>query len=186
MASETDIWSIALNLLGAEQVTIYDDPSKRARLCRELYPGIRDAVLRAYPWKCAREERQLARLATAPSRRFAYGYSLPTDPYCLWVPKLLNEDLDYEIMGRYLLSDDGDVSIVYIKRITDPGLFDSQLTQAIATRLASMLSFALTGIAGKEKDLWNLYILIINEARQCDSMEGSIPSYESDILVNAR
>jgi len=186
LASETDIWTLALSHIGADPVTLYDDPRKSATLCRRLYPSIRDAVLRAYPWRCARIQRSLAVLADAPSDRYEYGYSLPTDPYCLWVPKMLNEDLDYEVEGRNLLSNESTVTVTYIKRVTDPGLFDTLLIEAIAERLASTLAFPLTGIPTLGKELWGLYTLKLTEARVADSMEGTIPEYESNALTDVR
>jgi len=186
ISSETDIWSIALSHLGAESVTLYDDPRKSAKLCRVLYPGIKDAVLRAYPWRCARVQRSLAMLGTAPSNRYTYGFALPTDPYCLWVPKILNQDLEYDVEGRNLLSDEASVTVNYIWRVTNPGIFDTLLVEAIAERLASTLAFPITGIVPLSKDLWNLYMLKLQEARTADSVEGEMEEYESNALIEVR
>jgi len=186
MASEVDIWSIALAHLGNEPITLYDDPGKPARLCRLLYPGVRDAVLRAYPWRCARAEKLLARLATAPSSTYTYGYQLPTDPWCLWVPKMLNEDLEYQVMGRYLLSDESSVRITFIRRVTDPGMFDSLLSDTIAERLASDLAWPITGVSGLGESILKKYMLKLAEARTMDAMEGDTAGYESNPLVECR
>jgi hypothetical protein len=125
-------------------------------------------------------------LGTAPSTRFAYGYALPTDPWCLWVPKSLNEDLTYEIKGRNLLTDEGSATITFIKRMTDPGLFDALLIDAIAERLASTLALPLTGIPTIGTEKWKLYQLKLIEARTMDAMEGELEEYVSDELINVR
>ncbi len=81
MPSETEIASNALTKLGAQSITsIADDDTQRARLCRSYYPNVRDAALRAYPWRCATVRRNLAVEDDTPvGDDWAHQFQLPVD-----------------------------------------------------------------------------------------------------------
>lgn len=188
--TEVEICSRALNQLGEKGITSFDDGTDPSDLCRDFYPGVRDAVLRAYPWNCARVRRALAALAETPltggDYDWGYQFTLPVDPYCLHVPKQLNEDLTYVIEGRVLLSDNSAPVIVYIKKVIDPGQFDTLLAEAIMARMASQLTYAVTGTMSLAKEMWELYGAKLREARTLDGMEGNIGQYVSDDLTSVR
>lgn len=190
MPTEVEICSQALNQLGADSITSFDDDTNDSNMCRDFYPNIRDAVLRAYPWNCARVRQALARLAGTPlaggDRDWTYRYTLPTDPYCLWVPKQLNEDLEHVIEGRKLLTDEATAVIHYIQKLTDTGQFDSLLSEAIEARMAFKLAYPVTGTMSLARDMWELYKGVLQEARTIDGMEGNLGQYESDDLTSVR
>lgn len=190
MASLVDICNLALLQLGEESIISVEFDAaiiKRAKLCKHFYPFVRDAVLRAYPWQCARYKKSLARLAEVPVDTWAYQFSLPIDPYCLWVPKMLNEDVEYEINGRKLLTDESSIIITFIHRITETGLYDSLLVEAIAARLAHMLAYPLTGVASTTELMWKLYELKLREARTTDGLEeGKMKVYSANALTEVR
>ena len=188
VTSVAEICSIALLNLGAGSITSLDDATNRAKLCNAFYAKVRDAVLRAYPWNCARYTQALALLAAAPTNEnWASQFTLPIDPYCLWVPKILNEDLKFEVNGRLLLTDETSVTLNYIRRIVDPGLFDSLLVDTIAARLSHQLAYPLTGVASTTELMWKLYTVKLSEARTQDGMEnGEEKSYESNSLIDVR
>lgn len=188
--TEVEICSRALNQLGEDSITSFDDNTDPSDLCRDFYPGIRDAVLRAYPWNCAKTKQALARLAEVPlaggDYSWTYQFTLPADPYCLWVPKQLNEDLKYVIEGRKLLTDEATAVIAYIQRLTDTGQFDTLLAEAIEARIASKLAYPVTGQMSLADAMWKLYKLKLQEARTTDGMEGNLGQYASDGLIDVR
>lgn len=190
MPSEVEICSMALRLLGGEAITSFDDNTKRSNMCRDFYPSIRDAALRAYPWNCAKYRMALAQLAATPEtgtdHDWAYQYPLPTNPYCLWVPKSLNEDLEYKIEGRNLLTDEATVTIIFIRRLEDTGLFDALLIQAIMARLASEFAYPITGQISLAREMWELYGAKLREARTIDGMEGSTDVVDATTLTDVR
>lgn len=187
MSSEVDIASNALTKIGAESITSFDDGTKRANLCRDYYPRVRDAVLRAYPWNCAIERQELALDATAPLFGYAHKYQLPVIPYCLRVLEV-EDDPEFRIEGRYLHTDEETVKIKFIARITDPGLFDSLLVEAIEARLASELSLPVGSGGGADAlKMWSLYEAKLREARTNDGMEGNIADDDSsNVLIDCR
>jgi len=90
------------------------------------------------------------------------------------------------VMGRYLLSDESSVRITFIRRVTDPGMFDSLLSDTIAERLASDLAWPITGVSGLGESILKKYMLKLAEARTMDAMEGDTAGYESNPLVECR
>jgi hypothetical protein len=186
MSSETEIASNALTKLGAQPITsIVDDTTQRANLCRAYYYNVRDAVLRAYPWKCATEQAALAREIDAPVFGYAYKFKLPVEPYCLRV-LIVEDDPPYDIKGRYLYTDESSVNIEFIKRIEDPGEFDALLSEAIECRLAAELAWPVTKDSTLIKNMWALYEAKLREARTIDGMEAPEDPWESNALIEVR
>ena len=185
MPSETEIASNALTKLGAQPITsIEDDDTQRAKLCRAYYPNVRDAVLRSYPWRCATLRVDLALDAETPiGDDFDYQFQLPALPYCLRVLKVIEGNTPYTVEGRMLLCNEASVYIKYIKRITDPGLFDSLLQEAIECRLSGELAYPVTGSPTLIKAMWELYEAKLREARTTDGMEAPLEIWESNSLV---
>lgn len=185
MASETEIASNALTKLGAEPLTsIDDDDTQRARLCRTYYPNTRDAVLRAYPWKCATARVDLALDAGTPiGDEWEYKFTLPVDPYCLRVLRVDDGYTDYTIEDRLLLCNESSVYIKYIRRMTDTGTFDSLLQESIECRLAAELAYPITGSPTLINAMWELYEAKLREARTIDGMEAPLEIWESNSLV---
>jgi hypothetical protein len=190
MPSEVEICSDALLLLGEEPITSFDDATNKARLCKRFYPMIRDAVLRAYPWRCAITYQALGQLTgddVIDESNYSYTYQLPVEPYCLRA-LLLNNDktILWEVIGRKLVTDEASVTLRYISRITDPNLFDALLMFVIAIQLAQQIAYPITGNPASVKAMEDLYQFKIMEARSIDSMEGSIDEYESSDLLDVR
>jgi len=184
MPSEVGICSLALNQLGEKSITSFDDGTDPSNLCRDFYPSIRDAVLRAYPWNCAIGRAELPLLAEVPLFGYAHKFTLPVDPYCLRVLEIDDDDAEWKVEGRELHCDNSTMKIKFIKRVTDPGLFDSLLVQAIIFRLAATLSKPITG--STDVALWQLYRNVIQEAQTMDGMEGIQEDWESNALTDVR
>lgn len=192
MSSEVEICNNSLLQLGEDAITSLDDATRKANICKAFYPKARDAVLRAYPWRCAIAFQDLGLLAgvdaiPTTATPFTYTYQLPVNPWCLRA-LLINADrtLAWEVVGRKLLCDESFVSLRYICRVTDPGNFDALLDDAIVCRLASMIAYPVTGNTSLSMTLYKLYLEKLVEARSIDSMEGSNEDYESVDLLDVR
>lgn len=190
MSSEVEICNNALLQLGEEPIISLDDVSKKARLCKRFYPDVRDAVLRAYPWRCATAFQKLGQLTGTDAlvgTGFTYTYQLPVDPYCLRALLINNSPSSvWQVHGRKLVTDEGSVTLKYISRLTDPNDFDSLLKDVISCRLAQMIAYPITGNPNMTIAMEKLYEIKIMEARSVDSMEGSSEQYESNDLIDCR
>ena len=189
MASVVEICSTALLSLGSDPITDLEDGTKKAMLCKYFYPLARDAVLRSCPWNCAKVVSSWIKETWTPETddRWGFRYVLPTDPYCLWVPKRLNEDLDYEIRGRRLYTDeDSPILVTYIQRMLSTTDFDVLLQETISARLAHYLAYPITGTASLAVEAWKLYKIKLQEAMTQDGMEGSMDENEQTTLTDVR
>lgn len=200
MPSTVDIANYALNNLGASNISSLDENSKAARIVNQRYDAVRDAVFRAHPWNCLIERAQLAQDTDAPAFGYAYQYALPTNPYCLRVLEFSNGTLSYPqdnitnnsggpvfvIEGRKLLTDEAVARIKYIGRVTDPQQYDASLVEALASRLAAEVCYAITGSTSMVQIQTSLYEAKINEARFNDATEGATQRLEASDFIESR
>lgn len=189
MASNVDICNSALNSIGASNIISLTEDSKAGRVCNQRFEPVRDAVMRAHPWNCLIRRAILAQDATAPAFEYDYSYQLPTDPYCLRVLEIENEDLmqvTYVIEGRKLLTDEGTMKIRYLARITDANEYDSLLVETVSAALASEISYALANSASLQSQMVQLYQMKLSEARFVDATEGTPDEVIATTFTDAR
>ena len=186
--SDVAICNIALTMLGADTITSLDENTENARKLNAVYPYIRNEVLRAYPWNFAIRWASLAQLSETITNDYSYVYQLPTDPKCLRVIGLDedNEDEDFRVENGKLYCDVSSVSIQYIAEITDATKFDSQFVTALAARLSAELAYAITGSLDVKKERWEDYYLKLREARSADSQEGTVDKKNTSNWVDSR
>ena len=185
MSNETPVCNIALGILKADPIINYDtDVTVRSNWCRQFFPTTRDAVLRAYPYGFSIVRAALAADPAAPVFGFYVKFGLPANPWCLRVLELDDKDLDWKVEGRFLVCNNSTVSIRYISRVADMNLYDPMCIQAIATRLAAVLSKPITG--SSDAGLWQLYASMVQEGQTIDGMEGTLDRWESNELVDVR
>lgn len=176
-SSETDICNLALGHLGEAPIVSLNEDSTASRACSLHYAVTRDATLRAHRWNFAVARVALSELADAPAFGWTHQFPLPGD--CLRVLEFNDsEEGDvigsiFIIEGRTLLTNDDSARIVYVRRAKDVSLFDSLFVEALALRLAAILSETIRGTTGKTADLLNAYERMTGPlARRIDANEG--------------
>jgi len=170
MASIVEICNSALNQLGASTILALTENSKNGRICNSRYDTVKDAVLRSHPWNCATKRQILAQDTDTPAWGFVYQYTLPSD--CLRVLAIENYDSDYKIEGRKILSNDSEISLIYISAISDPNEMDVLLREVIGSALAADIAYAVTANASISRQMEERYLLKLKEARHADASEG--------------
>jgi hypothetical protein len=145
MATATSICSNAVLMLGAQVINdLYNDPTDRAALASNLYPEIRDALLRSHPWNCAIARVSLAPDAVAPPFDWAYRFPLPAD----WLKTLSVGEYGYEvefrIEGRFVLSNDNPCLLRYIFQNTNESTWDSMLVAAMTLAVKAACAYPIT------------------------------------------
>src|SRR3989337_923448 len=98
MASNVERVNQALMYLGDKLINSLTESSTPARAANTLFGPTRNAVLRSHPWNCAIARQTLPVLAAAPDFGWDYQFTLPTDPYCLRV-LAINDDEDWAAPG---------------------------------------------------------------------------------------
>jgi len=195
MASAVDICNSALNMIGASTILALNEDSKAGRVCNQRYQFVRDSVFRAHPWNCLITRQVLASDSVAPSFTYSNQFTLPTDPFCLRVLKLSDQEIKFEIEGRKLLCDQSTVNLIYVARIIDPNQYDQLLINTIEAAMAADIAYALIGSTTLTTTLNGIYRSKLTEARFVDATEGNTINTssiaDSDVLaantfINAR
>lgn len=157
MPSAVTICSNALQMLGANPINDFSEAAQTngldtARLCSNLWPTVRDSILRSHTWGCATARVTLSPEATAPAFGFTYRYILPSD----WLRNVeingvIAEEVDYrtETVGngngsKRMLINESALKIVYIWKNTDTESWDSMLTYAATLAMAESMAYAIT------------------------------------------
>lgn len=188
--SDVNICNMALLQLGKERIISLSDSNARAEACSEFYEATRDSLIRAFPWDFAKVRATLSPLSTAPEWGYGYKYLLPPSPKCLRV-LTVNGDRDAGVTwrreGKYLLTDEDTVQLLYLGQITDPTLFDPLFYQLLAKRMAAEMAYTLTKSQPKADGALALYEAAEIEAFNAGSMESSLDDVdEANDLIDAR
>lgn len=187
MASETDICNRALYMLGHTLVASLSENSEAARLCNMAYAPVRDALLRGYPWNFAMARAACAATVATPVWGYDHQYQLPSD--CLAVRKVKEheeDDEDWKVEGRLILTDADTCNILYTQRITDVNSMDPLFREALSAKIAAEIAYPLTNSRDMQTQMDSLYRAKLREARGQDSQEGSPDAVLEDDWLNAR
>lgn len=182
-ATALQICNNALAMIGNITITSLDDTGKAAVLCNHFYQQVIDATLRAYKWNCATVRDTLTADETAPEFGFAYRYAVPDD--CLRVLGMSEDKTRFKVENGYILTDDSEGMVSYIKRI-DAADMDKLLIDAASARMAATLAFPLTNSQSVAEAMWKFYLERLDEARTVDASEGSSEQMLNDDWMNAR
>jgi hypothetical protein len=173
--SQLDIFNMALRLVGATTVSSVDGQNKNARVCVEFYDIMRDTCLREYSWKSAKERAQLSPDTEKPVTEWNNAFRLPSDPWCLRVLQMESPDMQFEVEGRRLLTNEGTAKIVYIKRVENLGELDPYVIDLMAYKLASYIAVPIIGSKGSKRESELLKIIndiILPNAKKADGYEA--------------
>lgn len=166
-----DCCNSALQRVGATTILSLSDNSPEARACSVAYDSNRRDELRKHPWNFAIKRVVLAPDATAPAFDYAYAFTLPSD--CLRVLRPATSDLDWQIEGRKILTNDSTtLNLRYLADIEDCSQWDSSFYNVVAAALAVDIVERLTQSNVKKQNLEKDYDDAIKEARRVDAIEG--------------
>lgn len=158
--SKEDVASQALARLGEPAISSFEDDTETAEKVNQLYEPTILSLLSRYQWVFASKRAALAiDGGKTPANEWTYGFLMPTprtemvgNPYRVYSSTSLRapEFFDYEIEGRYILTNATTIVIEYTQRLTEslwPGYFERLATEA----LASVLALPITESATKEE-----------------------------------
>jgi len=145
MATNVQICNLALRGIGAKTIVALDssDTSKESQVCQDIFAMLLDEVLDDHPWNFAKVWVALAEDAgyTFIDDIYEYAYQMPSG--FIRMSKTEDRDLQYEIRGEYICSNEEDMEIEYIQRMDDPAKYPSHFVRALASRLRPELSASI-------------------------------------------
>lgn len=169
MASQIDIFNMALSNIGST-ATVQDLNERSAEriACSRFFDTVRDALLayKSCPWSFATKFESLAEIGS-PQEPWAYRYAMPNDCItALYIAQTIGNNLPdeqqipFQIVssgtGRALLTDQPAASLCYVSRITETERYSSPFVEALAMRLASMISMPIAKSASLRQDTASL------------------------------
>jgi hypothetical protein len=187
--SAVECCNSALQRLGAARILSLADNTREARSCTVAYDSNRRAELRAHLWNFAVKRVVIAADSTAPAFEYTYAFTLPSD--CLRVIIPLDNELDWQIEGRKILtnslnspyggasSTSASLSLKYIADIDDPTLWDSQFFDILSMAMAMDMCEDLTQSNTKYQLITKNYDEAVSIAKRTDALEN-LPSDAPD------
>lgn len=155
-ATEADVFNLAVSAAGEKtSITNVDQQGRAAELCRLHYKNVRDRVLMAAPWSCAKKTKYLELLAEAGSGDWVEG---DPEPGWQFVYKLPADYLYPRYTGRYgrfilgnrnglnvVYSNDENALLTYTFVQADVAKWPETLVGAVSDALAAKISMPLSG-----------------------------------------
>ena len=177
MAADVDIVNRALSKLGETPITSLGDPVKAAKLAASLYGIVRDDVITSHTWNFAKTRVMLPAEAKTPDFGWKYQYLLPSDnlrvmeagpwPQAVMDDYIGGERRSFVLEGGLLLTNHGPaLNLIYLRRVTDVGLYPPSFIEALACKLAVEMCAALTDSNSKREMAWREYDMAIKQARR--------------------
>lgn len=171
MATSVSICSNALLMLGAQTINSLDEDNDRARLASNLYPQVRDDMLRAHHWNCAVKRVVLSPLADAPAFDYTYQFQLPSD----WLRTLQVGQYGYEVEYRTeanrMLCDESVLYLRYIFRNENEATWDPTLVQVMTRAMAAAMAYGITQSAAKEEVEYRKLEMALKQAKSIDGQD---------------
>lgn len=166
-ASNVTICNAALAMLGEQTIASLDEPTNRARLCKDLYEPARQMLLRMHPWNCATKRVLLAPLVDKPAFGYGAQFQLPDD----FIRVQSVNTQDYVVEGQKLLASESEIQLIYTYNNDNEASWDSMLIEAMSLLMAAKLTKALTG-STTDADMREAALSqFLKRARAVDSQE---------------
>ena len=185
MSTEVSICNSALTSVGAEPITSLTDGTKAARICNIIYSSERDALLEEHRWNFAIKRVSLAQEDETPVSGYNYSYALPSD--FLAVIDLGDTAGPYVIEEESLLTDDSEVYLQYVAKITEPAKWPETFCVALANRIAKKIAPKLKASISRTEQLQAEYEKSLSLAKSVDAASSGQPTPKRPTaLINSR
>jgi hypothetical protein len=184
MASDIDISSNALILIGDEPIASFDDPGAGAQAAANLYPDTKRQFLASHPWTFALKEQTLNQLTATPDdlTNYKFAYQIPTDLIRLWS---LMPHSDFTIVGDLIYSNENELLARYVYDVEESAM-PPHATKALEYRLASDFALLVTESESKASLYEKKYLQAAASARSIDSQSKPPVAIKDSPFVDAR
>ncbi len=173
-------------MLGAKTINTMADTTDRGVACANLYPDVRDTLLRSHPWNCCIKRKQIAPNADAPLYDYSYSYNLPSD----WLKTLsvgeYGGEVDFKTEGRKILCNESSLLLRYVFRNEDVSTWDTSLVEAMTIAMAERLSYAITSSASMQANMAQKLQMTLKRARAEDGQDDPSETLGDFRLLAAR
>lgn len=186
MTSSVSVCSNALVMLGGAPFSSFDEAKPHVRIAANLYPSVRDDVLRAHTWNCATGRVILAPIAATPAFDFAYQFQVPGD----WLRTLQvgrkGNPIPYRSEGQRLLADVNALPLVYCFRNTVEDTWSTNLIHVIELAMAAKMAYAVTSSSSVRDSYRDEFARELKVAKAIDGQDDPPEEFDSGSFVESR
>lgn len=188
MATGVSICSNALLMLGAQTINDFADQLNldRAKLCANLYPTVRDDMLRSHPWNCAIKRVVLAPDAVAPAFGYTHSFELPADFMRVLEVGTNGSQIDYLVEGRTIQADTTVLELRYVFRNEVENTWDAHLVKLVTLAMAAALAYPVTQSSALQQSFEQKLEMTLKRARAVDGQEDPPQTLGDERLLRAR
>jgi hypothetical protein len=194
MAADVDLANQALLLLGADPIVSLAAPhsTQAQQVCAANFWEVADQCIVEHPWNFATRRSPELAATTTPNGGWDYAYVLPTDPFCLRVlgisgtPEDVDKTARWAVEGRTLVTDDINVKIKYLARVTDLAAWSPGFKRYFVRKLAEAIAYPITQTPSVAQDMGQLAEQAWLRAKAVDGLEGPAQQRVSTALTEVR
>jgi len=188
MATGVSICSNALLMLGAQTINDFADQLNldRAKLCANLYPTVRDDLIRSHPWNCCIKRVVLAPDAVAPAFGYGYSFELPADFMRVLEVGENGNQIDYLVEGRTIQATTTVLELRYVFRNEVESTWDASLVKLATLAMAAALAYPVTQSAAMQQTMEEKLEMSMRRARAVDGQEDPPQMLGDERLLASR
>jgi len=186
MASAISICSNALVMLGAKPISSFQSVNDHADICANVYPSVRDDVLRAHSWNCATKRVILAPKQEAPEFDFSHQFQLPGD----WLRTIQvgykSQSIEYRSEGQLILASVTVLPFVYIYRNSDEATWSANLIHVMELAMAAKIAYAVTGSTSLRDSQRDEFMREMKVAKAVDGQDDPPEEFAEGSFIESR
>ena len=186
MPSSVSVCSNALVMLGGAPFSSFEEPKPHVRIAANLYPTVRDDVLRLHNWNCATSRVILAPMVTPPAFDFAYQFQLPGD----WLRTIQvgkkGEPLEYRAEGQRLLANVTALPLVYSFRNTVEDTWSTNLIHLLELAMAAKMAYAVTSSSSVRDSYRDEFARELKIAKAVDGQDDPPEEFAAGSFLESR
>lgn len=189
MATDIEICSNALLLLGAKPISSFSEVSDAARLCANTYPLAKRDILRRHNWGCCTKRVILSPEVAQPPFDWKYQFARPAD----WLRTLQvgyrGQEIDYVTEGVRVMANTNVLPLVYVAEVTE-GEWDSLLTHVMVKRMEMDLAYPITKSTSLRDSLKQEFyargVGVLAQAKTIDGQENPPEDWNDSPFLQVR
>lgn len=185
-ATQISVCSNALLALGGKAFSDFSERRDQVTLCSNVYPTVRDTVLRAHPWKCATQRVLLSPMTTLPAFDFAQQFMLPSD----WLRTIQVGRKDWKIPfraeGRKILANSSQLPLVYVFRNEVPGTWSTNLVHVMELAMMAKIAYAVTSSTSMRDSVLQEFERALKIAKAVDGQDDPPEEFDEGTFVESR
>ena len=167
MASDIDIASNALQMIGANSISSFTETGGDAAVANALYEPIVLDILTSTYWRFAMKKQSLNKLSQTPLNEFNNAFQIPTDNLKI---ERVEPRCFYKRFQDKIYSNSSSIELDYLFRV-DTSAWPSYFVLLVTYKLASEFALSVTDNEQKNALYEGKYNLQIGKAYAADAMQ---------------